>query len=75
MCIGRMHRSRAGFATINCRLAYILAKPTPTSMICPTYLLSPKLFPDACKKTSLQTLSCGNTYHFAATFVDLLQAT
>src|SRR6476620_6139025 len=56
----------------------------PQSRVCTAHLtythkieeffsLSPNLLKTFPKKPSLQTLSCGNTYHFAATFVDLLQ--
>jgi hypothetical protein len=38
------------------------------------FSLSPTLLKTFQKNVYTQTLSCGNTYHFAATFVDLLQA-
>ena len=38
------------------------------------FILSPNLLKTFQKNVNTQTLSCGNTYHFAATFVDLLQA-
>ena len=38
------------------------------------FSLSPNLLKTFQKNVNTQTLSCGNTNHFAATFVDLLQA-
>jgi hypothetical protein len=49
-------------------------RPLPLHKFEEFFSLRPNLLKTFQKNVNTQTLSCGNTYHFAATFVDLLQA-